>query len=90
MTDSKNFFGDNNVHPLFPPEEQGELDLTKKLGKKEKKKEPLKPNEVKLTKKKFTAMIGGWKKFRDFLHNHKQLYIPPPNDFTAEFGLEIL
>ena len=80
-------FTDKPIHPLFPPEEQGELDLTKKLGKKEKKKEPLKPNEVKLTKKKFIAKIGGWKKFRDFLHNHRQFYIPPPNDFTAEFGL---
>ena len=35
-------------------------------------------------------MIGGWKKFRDYLENHKQLYIPPPNDFNAEFGLSIL
>jgi len=32
-------------------------------------------------------MIGGWKKFRDYLGNHKQLYIPPTNDFNAEFGL---
>ena len=29
-------------------------------------------------------------KFRDFLANHLQYYIPPPNDFTAEFGLAIL
>ena len=35
-------------------------------------------------------MIGGWKKFRDFLENHKQLYIPPPNDFNAEYGLAVL
>ncbi len=35
-------------------------------------------------------MIGGWNKFRDYLENFKQLYIPPPNDFNAEFGLEIL
>ena len=35
-------------------------------------------------------MIGGWNKFRDYLENFKQLYIPPPNDFNAEFGLAIL
>ena len=34
--------------------------------------------------------IGGWKKFRDFLTNHLKWYIPPPNDFTAEFGLQLL
>lgn len=45
---------------------------------------------MKLTKSKFIAIIGGWKKFRDFLHNHKKLYIPPANDFTAAFGLGIL
>ena len=35
-------------------------------------------------------MIGGWKKFRDFLQNHNQLYIPPENDFSAAFGLQLL
>ena len=35
-------------------------------------------------------MIGGWKKFRDYLENHKQFYIPSDNDFNAKFGLEIL
>ena len=40
-----------------------------------------------LTKKQFVAKIGGWRKFRDFLTNHLKWFIPPPNDFTAEFGL---
>ena len=35
-------------------------------------------------------MIGGWNKFRDYLENFKQFYIPPANDFNAEFGLAIL
>ena len=35
-------------------------------------------------------MIGGWKKFKDFLENHLQFYIPPKNDFTANFGLKLL
>jgi len=35
-------------------------------------------------------MIGGWNKFRDYLENFRQLYIPPPNDFNAIFGLAIL
>ena len=43
-----------------------------------------------MTKEKFISKIGGWKKFRDFLENQKQYYLPPPNDFTAEFGLAIL
>ena len=46
--------------------------------------------EVKLSKRKFVAMIGGWNKFRDYLENFKQFYIPPANDFNAEFGLAIL
>ena len=45
---------------------------------------------MKLTKHKFVALIGGWKKFRDFLENHMQYYIPPLNDFNAEYGLNLL
>ena len=30
-------------------------------------------------------MIGGWKKFRDYLENHKQFYIPSDNDFRYAF-----
>ena len=48
------------------------------------------PKQIKVTKQKFVSMIGGWKKFRDFLENHNQLYIPPPNDFSAAFGLALL
>ena len=43
-----------------------------------------------MTKDAFIKKIGGWKKFKDFLENKKQFYLPPPNDFTAEFGLAIL
>jgi len=45
---------------------------------------------MKLTKHKFVALIGGWKKFRDFLGNHMQYYIPPEADFTAQYGLDLL
>ena len=50
----------------------------------------LEKKKKKMTKDAFISKIGGWKKFRDFLENKKQYYLPPPNDFTAEFGLQIL
>ena len=50
----------------------------------------LEKKKMKMTKDAFIKKIGGWKKFKDFLENKKQLYLPPPNDFTAEFGLAIL
>ena len=50
----------------------------------------LEKKKKKMTKDAFIKKIGGWKKFKDFLENKKQFYLPPPNDFTAEFGLAIL